>query len=406
MTPPRTVIACPDAAVTVHSYKWSTRNKKDWLFAIWRKIFCGGARHIKAVQIMNFVVAYNCSTVFFRVRKIPAERSRNAVIKTFVVFNAVLNAKNGIFHTPGNNRIVSVSFFCKFGQRVCGALYSVLRIKKRRLVHIVPKTVDSAVKEDGILFSEPSAHVGIKKIREMRKSWPHSRAEQGTVFFTAEHIFLYAFLIYGIAFVRFYSCINNRHKMNAVFLKGWNSFFQIRDFLWIHRKITKSVHIVNVKEDCVKRNVKRTVIIKNVFYVLLTAVPPAALHITKRPVRRNIACTDYIPESRNNVLYSAVLFFYIIKRNVSLSAGKWKNVFFCTAGINYKISRIVGIKTETFMRRRRIDDKKIMRTVQRFFFFGMARVVIAPASVYSSAFIYSAHCLAKTKNHIVISKRN
>ena len=89
--------------------------------------------------------------------------------------------------------------------------------------------------------------------------------------------------------------------MNASFSHLLIERRKVGETLFIYSKVLIPLHIVDVKVDTVERNAEFSVTAHDFPHLILIHIAPAALAVTERPQRRNIASADQTAELADNV---------------------------------------------------------------------------------------------------------
>ena len=162
-------------------------------------------------------------------------------------------------------------------------------IKNSRLVHIIPKTVNSLIQKNLILAAKPPVGFLIEHIRKMHFARPDPRREKLPVLRPAEISFFHPFLVNAIALFHLNACVYNGNEMNAHFFHVFYQLPKIRKVFFINGKILIPLHIINIKIDTVQGNSVFPVQLRHFPHLIRCHITPAALSVAKGPLWRNIA---------------------------------------------------------------------------------------------------------------------
>ena len=300
-----------------------------WIDAL--KRFACGSCHIKSIQIVDLVVT-DFPAVYIMIKsliiilavcetcKFAAELPDADIIPAFgLLFTAVPIAASGLGK-------LACHLFCFFK--------TFFRVEDRRLVHIVPESFDTLVREETIFISEPFPRLRIQYIREMCVTRPYCRYEVASVFPLAEVAVLYTFFVYIIAVLDFYACVDNRNKTDMLIFHLLYESGEIPEII-IYGKILVGIHIIDIHIDHIQRNVILTVALGNLFKIFFCLISPAALAEAEGEFRRDIAVADNLTE----LLYDLVRGITIdnIQCKVGILAGNFQGIHTCIADIKCQL---------------------------------------------------------------------
>ena len=166
---------------------------------------------------------------------------------------------------------------------VTGFREPVLCIENRRLIHIIPESLNAKLCKNGIFFSEPFSCFRLQKIRKMYQSRPYRTNKIYALSIFAEIIILQALLIDVVAVLYLNSCVNYGNKAYPLFFHIAHKLFKFGETLLVNGKILVTFHIVNIKIDTVKGYARSLVLLRNAADILLVFVSPTALSIAECP---------------------------------------------------------------------------------------------------------------------------
>ena len=281
MGPPRSIVSLPDSSEPVHSDIRCSGKQQNSLFRhVTFKRLRGRSRHIIAKQVMYLIVTVTFSSII--------------MIKRCIVLWIITDASNHSGHFEKGihikvHRLIVFHFLKDLFQMLFG-------IKDRRLIHIIPEAVNSLVDQNPVLIAKPLPCLIIEHIRKAAFPGPYPDNKILSVFVLAEVSVLFSFFVDIIAIFLFHTTINNRNKMDILFLHFFDKLFKIGEAVPVNREVLIPLHIINVQIDTVDGNVMLFIFRCHFTHFLCRIIAPTTLPITKCPAGCNIASSDQFTE--------------------------------------------------------------------------------------------------------------
>ena len=203
----------------------------------------------------------------------------------------------------------------------------------------------------------------------------------------------HTFFIGIIPFFNLYPCINNRYKMDMLLLHFLYKFRKLRKCSLIQGEIFITFHIINIQIYTVQRNPCLSVLSHHFPDFILIHITPAALPITKSPLRSNIAASDHTTK----LLYNLRRIFTVNHIHIQIPCLRQDTKFltFCIPHIKRNPARIIEKHTKAD---RTIHNQKIMCPVQRLPVLPVIWLIRTVTGINPATFIYSAYLLSQSVN--------
>ncbi len=320
------------------------------------------------------------------------------MVKRRIILRAVGKPPRHVAHRPD-----SVFLRLIFHKRPHRGFYlrnALRRIEHGRLVHVVPKTFNTLVRQYFVFVPEPAARIIVQHIRQVGIPRPYGNGKFTPVLFFAEIAVFHAFLINRIALFHLHARINDGYKPDIPCLHLPHKRPEIREIFRIPCKILVVFHIVNVHINHVQRDMVFAVAICNRPEILRRTVAPPALPVAESKFRRNITPSDEFTELFNNVISICTL--YHINRQIRICTGNFHHPAVRISNVEAESAGVIEKQPEACFSR---NCNKVMRTVKRGFVLRMVRVVRAVADIDIATLIDAAVCLPQPENHVLLRKR-
>ena len=149
------------------------------------------------------------------------------MVKSPIIFRIVCNIVKCTLHLPDMD--LSFRIFCKFSCKLFDLFHSLCGIEDRRLIHIVPETVDSLLDQETVFVTEPFSGIFVQYIRKMSIPRPYSSYKITAVLSLAEVAVFDTLLINIVSRLYLDAGIDDRDQTDILILQ----------FLYEFRKILK-----------------------------------------------------------------------------------------------------------------------------------------------------------------------
>ena len=214
MRPPGFIVTGPDSTIAVHTnVRRSGEHQETFLRIDPFKSFPRCPGHIIAKQVMDFVMA-DLFAIYI-------------MIKSPIIFRIICSIAKRILHLPDMD--LSLRIFCKFPGKLFNLFHSLCGIEDRRLVHIIPETIDSFFDQETVFITEPLSGIFVQHIRKMGISRPYSSYKITAVLSLAEVAVFDTLLINIVSRLYLDAGIDDRDQTDILILQ----------FLYEFRKILK-----------------------------------------------------------------------------------------------------------------------------------------------------------------------
>ena len=152
-------------------------------------------------------------------------------------------------------------------------------MKACRLVHIIPYTVNSHIKQITLFTGPPVTHLRIAKIRINRIPRPNGVHIHVSFRCLCKISIFYSFPVNIVVFIYFYPGINNTDCFKTSLFDFIYQFARLTIVFIIPCKNTVSVHIINIKMDGIARDFIFPVFFCNITYDCRRIIAPSGLLI-------------------------------------------------------------------------------------------------------------------------------
>ena len=150
------------------------------------------------------------------------------MIKSPIIFRIVCSITKCTLHLPDMD--LSLRIFCKFSRKLFDLFHSLCGIEDRRLVHIVPETIDSLLDQETVFVTEPFSGIFVQYIRKMSISRPYSSHKITAILSLAEVTVFDTFLINIVSRLYLDTGIDDRDQTDILILQF---LYKLREILKI-----------------------------------------------------------------------------------------------------------------------------------------------------------------------------
>ena len=272
-------------------------------------------------------------------------------------------------------------------------------IKDRRLIHIIPEAVNSLVDQNPVLIAKPLPCLIIEHIRKAAFPGPYPDNKILSVFVLAEVSVLFSFFVDIIAIFLFHTTINNRNKMDILFLHFFDKLFKIGEAVPVNREVLIPLHIINVQIDTVDGNVMLFIFGCHLTHFICRIIAPSALSIAKCPSGCNIASSDQFTE----FLYYIAVGICLNQINfiVLLFHGNAKVIDVSITNIEGHPARRVHKQAIGFMHSVS-HHNEVVCSIQGIRVLAMIRIIAAIADVTPAPLIDATHIFSKPVHDFIL----
>jgi len=152
------------------------------------------------------------------------------MVKSPIIFRIVCNIAKCTLHLPDMD--LSLRIFCKFPGKLFNLFHSLCGIEDRRLVHIIPETIDSFFDQETVFITEPLSGIFVQHIRKMGISRPYSSHKITAVLSLAEITVFNTLLINIVSRLYLDTGINDRNQTDILILQFLHKLRKILKILF------------------------------------------------------------------------------------------------------------------------------------------------------------------------------
>ena len=277
---------------------------------------------------------------------------------------------------------------------------TVRAVKQRRFVHVVPEALDARIHQLMVLRAEPLPHVLAQEIREARAPRPNRAHEQAAIRLLDEVILLHTLVVNRVASELLDARVNNRYKVDVLVLHARIGGFQIREMHRIPGEVLEILHVVNVHAHVVQRDVPLAVFGYDEVQIVFACVPPAALDVAHRPLRRNVAASDEVAKLAHQPCQRGA--FNQIHRQIAVFGRNDRLAAVRIPQIKRDRTGIVEIRAENTLLA--AEQQQIVAGINAALVLRVAEIVHVPRAIKMPALVDAADILAQPEDEVIVAK--
>ena len=232
----------------------------------------------------------------------------------------------------------------------------------------------------------------------MNTAWPHAAYKLGSVLFFTEIAFFHSLLIDLIAFLDLDAGVNNGNQMNILLLHLLYKLREIRELVFIYRKILEPLHVVDIHIHAVQGHLIVPVLPNHPADILRVLIAPPALSVSHGPFRRNIASSYGVAK----LLYHLpqVISLQNIKSKPAMGHGHGHKLPVAVAEVKgYLLGGIHKYAEPLFS----VYEKEVVGSIEGMLVLRMLGVVGTVRLVKPAPLVYSPDVLPQAVDDVVIS---